>query len=245
MTGKSLAFTERDRAIVREIARFGVMSRDQLMRLKFFASKTRANDRLKRLVDEGHLAARRQPIPIGGPRCVYVPGRLSSETRDARKRLAEMSDLFLAHQLGLVDIHIAFEQHTTLVRWLPEKDLTGLSLGLVPDAYLEYEVNALTYCAFVEYDRGTETLGRIERKVRAYLDLAHSGRFERTFKRKFFRVLMVTDADGRLATLSHTTARLTDKVLRFTTLGELSHRGPLMSIWRRPGASTSESLTGS
>ena len=30
----------------------GVMNRDQLMRLKFFSSKTRANDRLKRLVDE-------------------------------------------------------------------------------------------------------------------------------------------------------------------------------------------------
>jgi hypothetical protein len=59
MSGKSLAFTERDRAVVREVARFGVMSRDQLMRLKFFSSKTRANDRLKRLVDEGYLGARR------------------------------------------------------------------------------------------------------------------------------------------------------------------------------------------
>ena len=54
MTGKSLAFTERDGAVVSEVTRFGVMSRDQLMRLKFFASKTRANDRLKRLVDEGY-----------------------------------------------------------------------------------------------------------------------------------------------------------------------------------------------
>ena len=245
MTGKSLAFTDRDRAMVREIARFGVMSRDQLMRLQFFASKTRANERLKRLVDAGHLAARRQPIPVGGPRCVYLPGPLSTETRDARRRIAEMSHLFLIHQLGLVDIRIAFEQHTTLARWLPEKDLTALSLGLVPDAYLEYEVHALTYCAFVEYDRGTETLGRIEGKVRAYLDLAQSGRFERTFTRRFFRVLMVTDAPGRLATLSQTTARLTDKVFRFTTLSELAHHGPLMSIWRRPGAKTTESLTGS
>ena len=101
------------------------------------------------------------------------------------------------------------------------------------------------YCAFVEYDRGTETLGRIERKVRAYLDLAQSGRFDRTFKRRFFRVFMVTDSDGRLSTLSQTTARITDRILRLTTLQELSHHGPLMSIWRRPGANASESLTGS
>jgi hypothetical protein len=245
MAGKGLAFTERDRAIVREVARFGVMSRDQLVRLKFFASKTRANDRLKRLVDVGYLAARRQPLPVGGPRCVYLPGRLVVDGRDARRRFADVSDLFLAHQLGLVDIRLAFEQHSTPTRWLPERDLVGLSLGIVPDAYLEYEVAGLTYCAFVEYDRGTETLGRIERKVRAYLDLAQSGRFERTFKRRFFRLCLVTDSARRLATIAEATARITDRVVRLTTLQELSRHGPLMSIWRRPGASASESLTAS
>ena len=245
MTGKSLAFTERDRAVVREVTRFGVMSRDQLMRLKFFASKTRANDRLKRLVDAGYLAARRQPLHVGGPRFVYLPGRLLADGRDIRRHFADVSDLFITHQLGLVDIRLAFEQHSTLVRWLPEKDLAGLSLGLVPDAYLEYEVGGLTYCAFVEYDRGTETLGRIERKVRAYVDLAQSGRFARTFTRRFFRVFLVTDSAARLVTISETTARITNRIMRFSTLQELSHHGPLMSIWRRPGASASESLTGS
>lgn len=243
MTGKGLAFTERDRAIVREIARFGVMSRDQLMRLKFFRSKTRANERLKRLVGEGYLAARRQPLSVGGPRFVYLPGRLLDDGRDIRRRFADVSDLFLAHQLGLVDIRLAFEQHATLARWLAEKDLASLSLGLVPDAYLEYEVQALTFCAFVEYDRGTEALGRVERKVRAYLALAHTGQFERAFTRKFFRVLMVADTAGRLATLSQTTTRLTERVFRFTTLNDLTHHGPLASIWRRPGATTLESLT--
>lgn len=245
MTGKSLAFTERDRAVAIEVTRFGVMSRDQLMRLKFYSSKTRANERLKRLVDAGYLASRRQPLPVGGPRCVYLPGRQLADGRDVRRRFGDVSDLFLTHQLGLVDIRIAFEQHSTLLRWLPEKDLVGLSLGLVPDAYLEYEVGGLTYCAFVEYDRGTETLGRIERKLRAYLDLAQSGRFERTLRRRFFRLCLVTDSAARLATVSQTAARLTDRIMRLTTLPELSHHGPLMSIWRRPGASASESLTGS
>ena len=92
MTGKSLAFTQRDRAVVSEVARFGVMSRDQLMRLKFFASKTRANDRLKRLVAAGYLASRRQPLPVGGPRCVYLPGRVLADGRDVRKRFAAVSD---------------------------------------------------------------------------------------------------------------------------------------------------------
>jgi protein involved in plasmid replication-relaxation len=242
MNGKSLGFTPRDEAIVREINRFGVMTREQLMRLRFFSSKTRAKDRLKRLVDAGYLDARRQALPTGGPRFVYLPGHLTGEPREARKRLTEVSDLFLAHELGLVDIRIAFEHHTTLTRWNSARDLTGLTPGLNPDAYLEYEVESLTYCAFVEYDRGTETLGRIERKVRAYVDLAHSGRFERTFRRRFFRVLVVADTDGRLGNLSRTAARLTQTVLRFTTMAQLSDQGPLQSIWRRPGASASESL---
>src|SRR5260221_13937219 len=111
MTGKGLAITERDRALVGEIARFGVMSREQLMRLQFFASKTRANERLKRLVAAGYLSARRQPLPLGGPRSVYLPGVVSADGREGRKRFADTSDLFLAHQLGLVDIRIAFDQH--------------------------------------------------------------------------------------------------------------------------------------
>lgn len=245
MSGKSLALTERDRTIVREVTRFGVMSREQFMRLKLFFSKTRANDRLKRLVHEGYLTARRQPLPVGGPRFLYLPGRLSTEAANVRKRLADVSDLFLVHQLGLVDIRLAFELHTTLSQWSSDKDLMRFSLGLVPDAYLEYEVGSLTYCAFIEYDRGTETHSRIDRKIRAYLDLAHSRRFERTFKRRFFRVFAVTDSVGRLATLSQTAARITDRIIRFTTLSELSHQGPLASIWRRPGQRVPESLTGS
>jgi len=242
MAGKSLALTGRDRTIILEIARFGFVSRDQLMRLRLFSSKTRANDRLRRLVGAGYLAARRQPIPVGGPRFVYAPGPESSLPRDARKRITEMSDFFMAHQLGLVDVRIAFEQHTTVTRWLSARDLATFQLGIQPDAFIECEVDGLAYCAFIEYDRGTETLGRIEKKVRAYLDAAHSGRFERTFKRRYFRTLFVTDTTGRLSTLSATAAKLTDKVLRFTTLNELSQSGPLMPIWRRPGGSSLELL---
>ena len=65
-----------------------------------------------------------------------------------------------------------------------------------------------------------------------------------TFRRKYFRVLVVTDSVGRLTTLSQTVARLTDRILRLTTVSELSHHGALASIWRRPGAHAFESLTG-
>lgn len=242
MSGKGLALTDRDRAVVREVARFGVMTRQQLVRLGLFSSKTRANERLKRLVDAGHLAAKRQPIPVGGPRQLYFPSRSAP---DGSRRRLDASDVFLAHQLGLVDVRLAFEQYTELVRWLSDKDLADLSLGLVPDAYVEFEVGALMYCAFVEYDRGTETSGRVERKVRAYVDLARSGRFERTFGRRFFRLLLVTDSPGRLTTLSRAVLHITDRIVRITTLSKLSEKGPNAAIWLRPGAQVQESLTNS
>jgi len=125
------------------------------------------------------------------------------------------------------------------------KELETFSLGVIPDGYAEYDVDKLTYCVFVEYDRGTEPISKFERKVRVYIELARSGRLHQIFGRKFFRVLVVTDALGRLKTLSTATARQTDKIFRFTTLSQLVHQGPLASIWWRPGEQSFESLTGS
>ena len=245
MTGEVLGFTERDRALLAEVSRFGVMSREQLIRLKFFRSKTRANERLRRLVDHDYLTTRRQALTRGGPRLIYLPGRALADTQEARRRFSEASDVFLLHQLGLIDIRLAFEAHATVTRWLSDRELATSTLGVIPDAYLEFQVGMPTFCAFVEYDRGTETLSRFERKVRAYLDAAYTGAFERAFHRKYFRLLVITDTDGRLSTLSGDVARLTDKIVRLTTLTELTASGPLASIWRRPGGSTLQSLTAS
>ena len=85
----------------------------------------------------------------------------------------------------------------------------------------------------------------MERKVRAYLDLAFSGRYQRALQRRFFRTLIIVDSLKQLSSLSRAIARLSDKVIGLGVLGQLSLEGPLTSIWRRPGASASESLTGS
>lgn len=244
MPGKRVALTERDQAICAEVARYGLITRDQLVRLGLFHSKTRANERLTRLTASGYLDRRSQPMPVGGPRFVYLPGRLDLGQREARRRYTEGSDLFLAHQLGLVDVRIAFARHTQLTRWMSDRELGTSTPGLIPDGYVEYDLKGLTYCAFLEYDRGTETLARFERKVHGYQTLAFSGAFARTFRRRFFRVFIITDSPKRLDTLSQTIARTTDRIFWLTTLTELSHHGPLASIWRRPGGRDSTSLTG-
>lgn len=242
MIGNNLALTERDRNILAEVTRYGVISRSQLMRLKVFTSKTRANERLRRLSSAGYLTPRVQPLTAGGPRLLYLPGPQLTAHQET-KRLINCSELFLNHQLGLVDARIAFEQIGRVTRWLTPSDLKSLTGPLLPDAFIEYVVAGLTYCAFIEYDRGTETIGRFERKVRTYLELAYSGQFEKAFRRRYFRVFVITDSPRRLQSLSDAIATVTDRVFWFTTLRELNSKGPLASIWRRPGGTNSSSLT--
>lgn len=239
MIGSHIGITDRDRRLIAEVTRLGAVTRDQLQRLGFFHSVTRAKERLKKLVDAGYLECRRQPLPSGGPRGVYFVG---SSSGTSLRRLAKTSDLFLSHFLGLVEIRIAFEARGRTVLWTSDRDLADRKLEVVPDAYLELDQGGRVVCAFIEYDRGTETLARFERKVRTYIHLAYSGLFSKTFQRTFFRVLVVTDSIGRLASLSHLVAKQTDRIFRFALLSELQHQGALASIWRRPGAKTSESL---
>lgn len=244
MAGNGFVLTDRDRQLVAEVLRFGALTREQTMRLGFFRSSTRAKARLKTLTDQGVLATRPHAVSQRGVRFVYLPGReLLGGT--SRTRLRHVSPLFLAHQLGLVDIRIAFERHTQLDRWWTEKELVAAALGFIPDGYVEYAVGPHKFSAFVEYDRGTETLARIQHKIRAYAQLAFTGTFEQRFGRKYFRLLLITDTLGRLHTLSTAAAAVTDKVVRLTTLNDVITLGPQQSIWRRPGATDLQTLTGS
>jgi hypothetical protein len=225
------------------VARLGLLTRDQLMRLGFFHSPSRAKERLKKLVDQGLLATAPHAVLRGGIRFVYLPGRLLADGTHQRRRMRQASPLFVAHQLGVVEARIAFERHTTLRRWHTDRDLAALSLGVIPDACAEYEVSGRVTVVFLEYDRGTETRSRIEQKTRAYLDLAHSGRFQEAFGRQFFRLLILTDSPRRLTSLSAAVATITNQVARFATLDELTQHGPLAAIWRRPGQSQLDTLT--
>ena len=93
MTGNAVGLTERDRAVLSEVLRFGVVSRQQLTALGHFHSKTRANERLRRLTAAGYLSATRLALPAGGPSLVYTAGPKVEASRTPRRRIAEGSDL--------------------------------------------------------------------------------------------------------------------------------------------------------
>lgn len=240
MTGRALAMTERDLRICDEVRRFGGLTREQLQRLGLFQSPSRAKERLKRLVDHGVLTTRPHAVHQRGVRFVYLPG---PAIVPKGTRTPQLSPLFVAHQLGLVDIRIAFLRHTEVERWLSDRDLAPMSLGFIPDGYVEYRVGQATFAAFIEYDRGTESLAHIEEKVKAYTAFGFSGKFEQRFGLKFFRLLLVADSRGRLQNLGKAAARVTDRVVRLAPLESINTHGPLARIWRRPGGQQFESLT--
>lgn len=248
--GKGMVLTDRDALVVREVHAFQLLTRDQLVRLGHFGSKTRANATLLRLVRFGYLARRYQPSVAGTRRALYFVGPqagslLPGPTLTAdRRRVAQLSDLFIAHQLLVSDVRLAFHSPVVgyrLTRWMSDIDLRPLALGLVPDGYVEYELQGRTFGAFVEVDRGTETLGRWVAKVNAYLALAASGRSRTLLARQFFRVLVVAPSGARLTNLRRATATRTDRMFWFTSPDQLS-AGPFAQVWWRPVETSRHSL---
>jgi hypothetical protein len=249
-TGRALVLTARDIRLLADVAQFRVLSRHQLMRLGHFRSKTRANAVLLRLVGAGYLSRRYQPAVAGTQRALYFlgpkgvalsrPGRPNTEWR----QLSSISDLFLAHQLSVTDVLIAFRASPCRVeRWMVDEDLRSLNLGILPDGHLEYELAGKQFGAFLELDRGTETQGRFRAKVEAYARLAQSGRYRSAFGRQFFRVLVVSSSDERLDHLRATTASVTEKIFWFVTLQQVVAEGPFARIWLRPVEPQRHALT--
>lgn len=245
-----MVLTDRDRQVIADVSQFRVLTREQLSRLGHFRSKTRANAVLLRLVKFGYLSRRYQPAIAGTQRALYYlgpnGGTLARGT-DAleRRRIRAISDLFLAHQLLITDVHIGFRQAAAcrVERWLTDEELRASDLGLVPDGHVEYVLAEKHFGAFLELDRGTETLGRFQAKVRAYVHLTTADRYRKAFGRTYFRVLVVAPSATRIEHLRQATAAITDRIFWFTTIERLTVEGPFAPIWLRPTGPERHSLT--
>lgn len=240
-----MVLTERDRAVLRDVAELEVVSRPQLQRLGHFGSRTRANAVLARLVQFGYLSSRVRPVSGGSKRLLYQLGPTATDN-PRNRRMKTLSDLFLDHHLMASDVRISFRTNTMpkydFDRWVSDIQLHSLKLGVVPDGYAEYRHADLRFAAFIEADRATETLGTWEKKTHAYLKLAHSSAFYDAFKLRFFRVLVITTSEGRLASLQRAVGRTTEQLFWFTTHEQLVSEGPFAAIWRRPSTSQLHSL---
>lgn len=193
--------SDRDQTILADLERTRVLTGTQLQRLHFTSieASSRARDRrrvLDRLVQLDLVATldrRIGGIHAGSAGHVYTltpaARRLHALQRGQQltKRLRRASTPgapFLNHALAISEIYVTLietsRQHTFQVStfitepqcWHP----AGNGTYLHPDAYVVLATSTHQDCWWLEIDQATESLPRIKRTCRAYLDfLTHGG----------------------------------------------------------------------
>lgn len=247
--------TDRDMAIVAAVADYRLLSRSQIQRLLGFGATTRVNFRLQKLFHNGYLRRYYLPTLKGSSQAIYtldtagVPvaaERLGKNTKSFWKPKA-LHPFFLAHQLAVNDVRIAFElaarahEDHQLLQWLPEEEcydrffFAGHWRSLTPDAFLRYRVGRQVLSAFVEVDRGTMPNRRFKEKVERYFAYDVSGRYASRYKGQRFRVLVIAQSQARLENLKTTAAQVAQRYCWFTGVSEVRENAPLMAIWQTIG----------
>jgi hypothetical protein len=247
--------TDRDMAIVAAVADYRLLSRSQIQRLLGFGATTRVNFRLQKLFHNGYLRRHYLPMFKGSSQAIYtldaggVPvaaERLGKDTSTFWKPKA-LHPFFLAHQLAVNDVRIAFELSARahddhqLLQWLPEEEcydrffFAGHWQSLTPDAFLRYRVGRQLLSAFVEVDRGTMPNRRFKEKVERYFAYDVSSRYTERYRGQRFRVLIIGTSAARLANLKNAAAQVAQRYCWLTTREKLHQRGPLATIWEVVG----------
>ena len=242
-----LVIQERDRHLLRELSVLRVIDREQAKIVAGFGSTTRANARLLALTRNGLLRRFFLGTTAGGAKALYTlsekGARLVDVPESGPRRpqdQAVVADFFIQHQLAINEVHCALKYGTgvppgiAFKRWLgfPKQPVAGLRL--IPDGYVELETPEGVVPSFLEVDLGHERRRVWEEKVRNYLDLAVSGKFEQEFRQSRFRVLVVAQSRRRLDSIREVVVRVTQKIFWFATLDAIRREGCFAPIWLRP-----------
>jgi hypothetical protein len=209
--------TERDVRILAKCAVCRWLTTAQIQRAYFHGATLNAvQKRLRKLDDAGYLRSRREHPTAEAVHTVGPKGKPLVEERGIEVVLGDDVPGQLAHLLGVNEIRIAVETSSVPVAWFFSYWQLG-NLGwrhpVIPDAM--FAVKAPARRVFLcEYDRGTETLGKLMQKLQSY-DQGVAGF-------PFQAVLIVTEVPRRLDLLAQEMRKkeLTIEVLA-TAVGEI------------------------
>ena len=251
-----LVLNSGDVTIFKLIYEHRFLRREHLSALTGRPSK-RLHRRLFRLISAGYLSAIRLPqqkhIYSLGKAAVPVlveQGIAPDDLLAQRTRVHELKELFLRHEMMIVDIHVILtlasrSSELCLVAWQEGRGLhdtvnvserAGLRrLPVRPDAFFTIADSRRPEGAnrahfFLEADRSTATQTRFTNKIRAYWHYLEQGLHTEKFSIKTFRVLTITLTDERAQNLSHLAASLLPERARkyflFTSLKAFSLENP-------------------
>jgi len=244
---RGLVLQERDRQLLRELAVMRVIDREQAKTVAGFCSTTRANARLLALTRAGMLRRFFLATKGAGQKGLYSLSQKAAVLFDVpyrglRRREDEtlVADVFVTHQLAINDIYCQLKYQPIPIpkimfkRWLAFYETLTANHRLIPDGYFELMDPSGVTPVFLEVDLGNESLRVWKEKVRAYLQFALSGDFQRRFGQSRFRVLVVANTERRLESIRGPVRAATEKVFWFTTLEAINRDGLWSPIWLRP-----------
>jgi hypothetical protein len=259
--------TKGDMEIFRLIYEYRFLRREHISALTGRPLK-RLHRRLFKLLSTGYLTSIRLPqqkhiyalgraaLPV-----VVEQGTASPELVTERLRTHELKELFLKHEMMIVDIHVLLalagrEGVLKLVAWQEGRELfdsvtvadyDGLNkLPVRPDAFFTLEDSRRPPGAnrahfFLEADRSTATQTRFKDKIRAYWHYLEQGLHVSKFDIKNFRVLTVTLTAARARNLCELAASLLPQAAKkyylFTSVENFSLENPapiLESVYLSP-----------
>ncbi|MBX9660394.1 MAG: replication-relaxation family protein [Nitrospiraceae bacterium] len=188
----------------------------------------RVHRRLFKLIHAGYLTSIRLPqqkhiygLGKKAGAVLVEEGIAQPELLSERLRAHELKELFLKHEMMLVDLHVILalasrESDLRLVAWqegrklfdyVSVQDHDGVrKLPVRPDAFFTIEDSRRPDGAnrahfFLEIDRSTENQTRFKEKISAYWHYLEQGLHARKFGIKNFRILTVTLTDSRAKNL--------------------------------------------
>jgi len=238
---------ERDRRLMRELAVMRVMDREQARRVAGFGSASRTNRRLRKLTEAKLLHRYFLGAEGAGRKALYGLSRKGALLVDVpyrglqrRHDEAIVTDLYVHHQLMVNEIYCSLKYGTipipdvAFASWTTFSQPLTPGLRLIPDGYVVFKTPRGHVPAFLEVDRGAETLATWKEKVGNYLSLAVSGVFERLFHEQRFRVFVIANSERRMLSIRKTVASITPKIFWFATFPATQAQGFFAPIWLRP-----------
>lgn len=190
--------SSRDHAILTDLDRTQVLTGVQLQRLHFthIDTRSRARDRrrvLQRLADLGLVSTADRRVggsQAGSTSHVYtltpvgrslLAGHYQHQQSSTGEHRRSPGAPFITHALAISEIYVALTEASRdhnfhIARFTAEPTChTHHDRHLKPDAYLVLQTATHRDCWWLEIDQATESLPRIKRKCRTYLDFLNYG----------------------------------------------------------------------
>jgi hypothetical protein len=211
---RARALDERDHHVLLSLLEHKVLTTDQVKSL-FFRSLRRAQHRLHELRDVELIASftPRRGFGEGRPPACWFLTRLGLEVVATAKGVPASvlswipdegyrTSRNLAHRLGVNAFFCALAEASKaspdhcLVTWRPERWVRTPSADVKPDGFGRYLHPGGACELYLEYDRGTEAVGALAKKLEGYLRLAAGWTRERDLT-GFPNLLVVVPEDER------------------------------------------------